>query len=151
MKIILLQDVAKVGKRGEVKNVSDGYARNFLILKNLALPATKENIKKLEAESKQKAVSKEKTHEAFHALKIALQEKGIVIRKKADEKGTFYSAVSSAEVLEALRKLNFPLPANLDEKAITFDEPIKSSGQHNAKIVLGGEEISLKIETAKSE
>ena len=151
MKIILLQDVAKVGKRGEVKNVSDGYARNFLILKNLAAPATDENIKKLEAESKKKTESKEKAHESSHALKIALQEKGIVIKKKADEKGKFYAAVSGSEVLDALRILNFPLPENLDADAVIFEKPIKSSGHHEAKIKTGSEEILLKLEAAKLE
>src|SRR3989338_5722308 len=83
MKIILLKDVAKVGRKGEVKDVSDGYARNFLILRNLALPATNENIKKTEAEMKGKKALHERSHEEFHNLRAALSERGIVIKKKA--------------------------------------------------------------------
>ena len=145
MKIILLQDVAKVGKRGEVRNVADGYARNFLFLRNLASPATDENVKKLEAEMKRKGASKEKTHEAFHALKAALQERGIVIRKKADEKGKLYAAVSAKDVLDALRALNFPVPENLDEKTVTIEKPIKTTGSHEALIKMGREKIKLQI------
>lgn len=145
MRIILLQDVAKVGKRGEVKNVSDGYARNFLLLQNLALLATPENVKKIEKESKQKAISKEKAHEAFHALRIALQERGIVIKKKADEKGKLYAAVSAKDVLSALRALDFPISETMSEKMINFDAPIKTTGKHEAEISLGDEKIKLQI------
>src|SRR3989338_5046482 len=139
MKIILLQDIAKVGKRGEVKNVSDGYARNFLLLRNLASPATDKNVKKLEAEMKRKGASKEKTHEVFHALKAALAERGIVIRKKADEKGKLYAAVSAKEVLESLKALGFPLPDALKKESVKFEKPIKSIGKHEVKILLGTE------------
>jgi len=151
MRIILLKDVAKLGRKGDIKDVADGYARNMLFPMGFAALATSGAVKQLEEEARSKKVQKERAHGELHALKAALAERGIVIRKKADEKGTFYSAVSGSEVLEALRKLNFPLPANLDEKAIIFENPIKSSGQHTAKIVVGGEEISLKIETAKQE
>ena len=145
MKIILLQDIAKVGKRGEVKNVSDGYARNFLLLRNLASPATDKNVKKLEAEMKRKGASKEKTHEVFNALKAALAERGIVIRKKADEKGKLYAAVSAKDILDALRALDFPVPGDLDEKMISIAKPVKTTGSHEALIKMGREKIKLQI------
>lgn len=152
MQIILLQDIAKVGKRGEVKNVSDGYARNFLLRQNLALPATPENVKKIEQESKQKAISKAKAHESFHALKTALAEKGIVIRKKArlpdgqtDTSGKLYAAISAKDVLAALHELNFPVSETISEKMISFDAPIKTIGKHEAVINLGNEKIKLQI------
>lgn len=145
MKIILLQDIAKVGKRGEIKNVSDGYARNFLLLQNFALLATQENVKKIEQESKQKAISKEKTHESFHTLKTALAERGVVIRKKANDKGELYAGVSSKEILVAIKTLKFPMPENLTEKMISFDAPIKTTGKHEAEISLGNEKIKLQI------
>ena len=152
MKIILLKDVAKVGKRGEMKNVADGYARNFLILQNLALPATEANIKKLEAEVKNKKSAKEDTHKEFHALKTALAERGIVIKKKADatrlsdgQEIKFYAAISGEEVIEALKKLGFPIPENLTEKNIKFSEPIKTPGKYEAVVHSGDEEIKLQI------
>lgn len=145
MRIILLKDIVNVGMRGEIKDVSDGYARNFLLIHNLALPAILENIKKLEQELKKKAKSKEKTHEEFHLLKTALAERGIVIRKNADDKGTFYAAVSSKDVLEALRVLDFPIPGILSEKMVEFDKPIKTTGKYEAMIKMENEQIKLQI------
>ena len=145
MKIVLLKDVAKLGRKGDVKKVSDGYARNFLLLQNLAAPATDTNIKKIELEQKNKKVIQEKSHEEFYNLKTALAERGIVIKKKAYKNGKLYAAISAEEVLEALKKLGFPTPANLNEKMIKFSEPIKTIGKHDAKIILGDEEIKLQI------
>jgi len=152
MKVILLKDVAKLGQRGEIKDVSDGYARNFLILQNLASPATPENLKKAEEEQKSKKIQKEHEHEGFHALQAALAEPrlpdgqgGIVIKKKAYKNGKLYAAVSAKEILEALKKLGFPSPANLNEDMINFGAPIKTTGLHEAKIILDKEEIKLQI------
>ncbi len=110
MKIILQKDVAKVGKRGEIKDVSDGYGRNFLILQGLALLATPDAIKKVAQDQQSKKAQKEKLHEEFHRLRAALMERGIVIVKSADEKGKLYAAVSGKEVWEGLSKLGFPVP-----------------------------------------
>lgn len=150
MKIVLLKDVAKVGKRGEVKEVSDGYARNFLILQNLALLATPATIKKVEEEKKSKSAIRERAHEEFHRLRAALMERGIVIKKTADEKGKLYAAVSAKEVMEGLAKLGFPIPEKMNEEMIAFDAPIKTPGTHEAKITFApGEVISIKVEVEK--
>lgn len=145
MKIILLKDFAKLGRRGEVKDVSDGYARNFLILRDLAAPATEANIKKIEAEQKSKKVQRERAHEEFHSLRAALAERGIVIKKKAYKSGKLYAAISAKEIIEGLKALSFSLPANLSEDMIKFETPIKTTGKHEAKIIFGGEEIKLQI------
>ena len=145
MRVILLKDVVKLGRRGDAQNVSDGYARNFLILQNLAAPATPENIKSAEEELKSKKIQKEHEHEKFHALRSALAEQGIVVKKKAYKNGKLYAAVSAKEILEALKKLGFPSPANLNEDMINFGAPIKTTGLHEAKIILDKEEIKLQI------
>ena len=145
MKIILLKDIAKLGRKGDIKNVSDGYARNFLILQNLAVPATDENIRKTETEAQSRKAQKERAHNEFHALKAALTERGIVIKKKAYKNGKLYAAVSAKEILEALKALGFPTPANLNEDMVKFEAPIKAAGKHDATITLGGEEIKLQI------
>lgn len=145
MKVILLKNIAKLGKVGETKDVSDGYARNFLILKNLALPASPKNTKKIELELKSKKAQKERAHEEFHNLKAALSERGIVVKKKTDAKGGFYSAVSGPEILEALKALDFPLPDSFTEENIKLENHIKTPGKHEAKIVFGQEEIKLQI------
>src|SRR3989344_1415099 len=111
MKIILLKDVAKLGRRGEIKETSDGYARNFLILRNLAAPATPENIKRTEEELKSKKIQKEHEYEGFHALQAVLAKPRlpdgqgrIVIKKKAYKNGRLYAAVSREEIIEALKQ-----------------------------------------------
>src|SRR3989338_1994497 len=128
MRVILLKDVAKLGRKGDTKDVSDGYARNFLILQNLASPATPENIKKAEEELKNKKVQREHEYEGLHALPLgfylrggALKKKkkenknedppaaffgfrpkgGITIKKKSDAKGNIYAAISGEEIIEA--------------------------------------------------
>ena len=152
MKVILLKDVAKLGRKGEIKDVSDGYAWNFLILKNLAALATLGNVQKIETEQKSKKAQKERAHDEFHNLKAALAEKGIVIKKKAyksrqpdGQASKLYAAISSKEIIEGLKALGFLLPANLKEEMIKFDAPIKTTGKHEAKILLGNEEIKLQI------
>ena len=152
MKIILLKDVAKLGRRGEVKDVSDGYARNFLILRGFAAPATEAFIKKMGQEAESKKAQRKQAHEEFHNLRSALAERGIVIKKKAYKSGKLYAAISAKEIVKGLKTLGFSLPANLNEDMIKFDAPIKTTGKHEAKIVLGqpaspagGEEIKLQI------
>ena len=146
MKVILLKDVAKIGKKGDVKNVADGYAHNFLLRMNFAAPAKPEIINKFAEELKSKKAQKERGHSEFHALKSALMERGIVIKKKTDEKGHLYASVSAKDIIEALRALHFPVPENLDEKMIEIEKPIKSIGVHEAKISMTGEVITAKIE-----
>lgn len=146
MKIILLKDISTVGKKGEAKDVSDGYARNFLLKNNLAMLATQGNIKQLEEEMKSKKAQRERAKGDFHALRAALMERGIVIRKKANEKGELYAAVSPKEILEALHALRFPVPSTLDEKTISIEKPIKTVGSHEAVLTMGSEKINLKIE-----
>ncbi|KKT57272.1 MAG: 50S ribosomal protein L9 [Candidatus Giovannonibacteria bacterium GW2011_GWC2_44_9] len=164
MKIILLKDVAKLGRRGEIKETSDGYARNFLILRNLAAPATPENIKRTEEELKSKKIQKEHEYEGFHALQAVLAKPRlpdgqgrIVIKKKAYKNGRLYAAVSREEIIEALKQLNFHIPQNIEPKMIRFDPPIKTIGAYEARIMgpkglpagKAGESITIKIEVEK--
>lgn len=150
MKIILLKDVAKLGRKGDVKNVADGYGRNMLIRTGLAELATPGTVKKAEEESKSASKQKEKAHSAFHALRAALMERGVVIKKKANEKGELYAGVSPKEILEALRALKFPVPDDLDESMIKMEKHIKTTGTHEVKIKLGAEEIAVKIEVREA-
>lgn len=150
MKIIFLKDVLKVGRRGEVKKVSDGYGRNFLIAKGFAEIATNSSIKKFNTEQTLQKEKKGKIHEEFHALKEALTGGGVVIRKKTDEKGHLYSKVTAEEIIEALKKANYPTPDKFNKKIIKIKTQIKTLGEHEAKIHFGkNEEITLKIEIQK--
>ncbi len=150
MKIILLKDVPGVSQKGALKDVSDGYARNFLFPQKLADIATPQTVKKLEEEAKKNKIKKEKAHEEFHSLKEALQDRGVAIKKKADEKGKLYAAVSAKDIVDALKELGFPAPKNLKEDMVTFEKPIKSTGPAEAKIKFPpGEEIVIKVEIEK--
>lgn len=147
MKIILLKDVLKVGRCGEAKNVSDGYARNFLFPKNLAERATETAIKKMETEKLSQKLKKEMVHEQFHELREVLLSRGVVIQKKTDEKGNLYAGVTAEEIIEVLKEKKYPVPEKLNKKMIVFPEHVKSVGKHSAKIIFApGEEINLKIE-----
>lgn len=146
MKIILLKEVPKVGRRGEIKNVSDGYARNFLFAKKLAGIATDSAIKKVAQEQKFKKEKKEKIHEEFYSLKKALIGRGVVVRKKTDEKGSLYSGVTAEEIIEALKAAKYPVSEKLNKKMMSFPKHIKSVGEHTAEITFGqGEKIEIKV------
>jgi len=165
MKVIFLKDAPKIGKRGDIKNVSDGYAMNFLFPHGFAEPLTNSAIKKIEQENEIKKIKKEKSHKAFYALKEQLTDspstdstgslqagsgQGVIIYKKADEAGKLYAGVSKKEIIEALRKLKFSVPENLDEDQILLPEHIKTLGGHAIKIVFApGEEINVKITVEK--
>ncbi len=154
MKVILLKEVPKLGKRGEIKDVADGFGRNMLIRNKLAELATEDAIKKVEEQSKSQTAEKKRIHEIMHALRAALMERGIVIKKKGNEisqKGagqevSLYAAVSPREILEALNVLKFPLPENMDESMVVIETPIKTLGLHEAKIKIGAEATVVKIE-----
>jgi len=104
MKVILLQDIKSVGKKDEIINANDGYARNYLFPKKLAIEATKENTLKLEA--KKKSMQNKKNIEIEEAKKIAEQIKTLTldITVKAGENGKIFGGVTSKEIAEGLEK-----------------------------------------------
>jgi len=132
MKIILLQDVKSLGKRGEIKEVSDGYARNFLFPKKLAQMATPEIVKKTEAQEKQR-VEKEK-EEIGKKKKLAesLQGKKFTIKAK-DKKGKLFGSITAKQISEKLAENGFVIW----EKCLNIAKPIKELGEHKIKIDLG--------------
>ncbi len=152
MKIILLKDVYRIGKKGDIKKVTDGYARNFLLKQKLAVIATDSTIKNMEREKTAKKSQLERTHSIFHLLKESLVDNAVIIRKKADEGGSLYSSVSKTEILDSLKALNFPVPENLKEKNIEIEKHIKNIGEHEVKITFSsGEEIKFKLIVQKQD
>ena len=125
MKVILKQDIKGVGKKNEVINASDGYARNFLFPKNLAVEATPENMQKLnsqnEAKQYKKDVEKEKAKEIAKKLENITQQ----IKVQAGENGKIFGSVSSKEISENLEK---QYKISIDKKKIELKEPIKVLG-----------------------
>ncbi len=133
MKVILLKDIKELGKTGEIKELADGYARNYLIPRGMAAEATKEKIK--ETEEKNLKVQKNKQKEILVAedLKQKLQGKTIKISLKTGGGDKLFGAVTTKEVAELLDK---QLKIKIDKKKIEFTEPIKHLGEYEIKIKL---------------
>jgi len=125
MKVILLDNIKGVGKKDEIINANDGYARNFLFPKKLALEATKDNLLKLKA--KQDANQYRKNQEKEEAEKLAkeLKEITLKIKVKAGENGKIFGGVTSKEISENLKEQE---KIEIDKKKIVLNETIKNLG-----------------------
>ncbi len=144
MKVILTQDVRGQGKRGQMIDVSDGYARNFLLPRKLAQEATVDNINTMRMNDKatQERQAKERT-EALD-LRNRMKDMTIVVTAKGGGAGRLFGSVTNTEVSEALAK---QAGIQLDKRKIVLDEPIKAVGVYTVKCKLGYEiNAELKIE-----
>ncbi|MBR3184200.1 MAG: 50S ribosomal protein L9 [Firmicutes bacterium] len=132
MKVILLEDVRGSGKSGDVVNVSDGYARNMLIPRGLAVEATPQNIKQLE--KKKEAIAKKFAEDKAAALEMKkkLEEITIEVKTKAGKNGKVFGSVTSADIAEALQAQGF----DVDKKKIQLDSPIKATGITDVNVKL---------------
>lgn len=136
MKVILQQDVKGQGKRGQMVNVSDGYARNYLFPKGLATPATPDNVNKMVMQDKAKKA--QMAAEKAEAETIAEKLKSIVVKipAKAGSGGRLFGAVTSKEVSDALMAQH---GISIGKSKLVQDEPIKSFGTYQLKAKLGYE------------
>lgn len=136
MKVIFKTDVRGQGKKGELKEVSDGYARNFLLPKGLAEAATQDNLNamKLRDAAKKKQIEKEKALAQENAKKL----EGIVVKipAKAGDKGRLFGSVTSKEISEALKAQH---GIEIEKNKIVQAEPIKSFGSFEVKCKFGYE------------
>ena len=133
MKVILLADIKGVGKKDEVINASDGYARNFLFPKNLALEANKENMAKLKSKNDAKAYQKEKDLKAAHEVAEKINSITLKLEVKAGENGKIFGGVTAKEIAENLKK---EYKIDIDKKKVLLSETIKTIGVHNIEIKL---------------
>lgn len=133
MKVIYLQDVKGSGKKGEVKNVADGYARNMLIPKGLAVEATPDNLSKLAGQQSSAQhkieVDKQNANEAAAKLK----DKKLIIKAKAGSNDRLFGSVTSAHVADALKE---QLGVTVDKKKIVLSTDIKNFGSYKATVKL---------------
>lgn len=142
MKVILLADVGSLGKKGETKEVKEGFARNYLFPKNLAVPATPQNLKALEQQ--QQALKRKESKLKAEAEKIAkkLQEISCTIPVKVGEENRLFGSVTSQHIADALSKLGFRIP----KKDIELETPIKTLGTHEVRIKLHPQvSVNLKV------
>ncbi len=133
MKVILLEDVKSLGKKGDMVNVSDGYARNFVLPKKLGVEATEKNKNELKLQKKhEEKLAQEKLDEA-KALADLLPGKQVIVSMKMGECGKAFGSVSAKEIAEAAKKQH---DLDLDKKKIQLDEPIKTFGSFEVPIKL---------------
>lgn len=130
MKVIFLEDVKGKGKKGEVKNVSEGYARNYLLKNNLAVEANKGNMKSLEKKQESQERQVEKELEDAEKFKEELENLTIEIMTKAGKNGRLFGAVTNKQIAERLKKMNLAI----DKRKIEMNEPIRALGYTNVKV-----------------
>jgi len=148
MKVILIENLKDLGKIGDVVDVKDGYARNYLFPKKIALPATEENIKRVKKrmEEIQRRIEIEKM--TLEELDRRLRELNLKIPKKCGEKDIIFGSVTVTDIWEALSKAGF----EIEKKKIVLKEPIKRLGIYTIPIKLHPSVTSeLKVEVVKEE
>lgn len=134
MKVILLQDIKNVGKREQMIEANDGYARNYLFPKKLAIEATKDNLAKLQAKKTAEANKKKTEIEANKKIAKKLEEIELTIKAKAGENSKIFGGITSKEISEALKQEH---GFEIDKKKITIKETIKNLGRYTAEIKFG--------------
>lgn len=133
MQLILLDDVKKLGKKGDVINVAEGYARNFLIPRNLAVEATGGKLKNLEMQKRAVNDQKQKTENKARELGSKIEGLKIIISTRVGEAGKLFGAISNKDIAEALQN-NHGLV--VDKKKIILKNPIKALGEYPIVIKL---------------
>jgi large subunit ribosomal protein L9 len=142
MKVILLKDVKKIGRKYEIKDVADGYALNSLIPNNIAVPATSSYIKVIEAKKKQSALMKEDFKKAFEFAVTKLPEGKLHIDGKVNEKGHLFAGIHAEQIIEEFKKDTGVI---LCEEHFEMDKPIKEIGEHTINLKVEGANYKLKV------
>ena len=135
MKVLLLQDVKGQGKKGEIINVSDGYANNFLLKKGLGVVATADKINSVaihdKAVEKQKAAERQKAHDDAARLK----GQTVIIVASTGSQGKMYGSITNKEIAEELTKMGYPV----DKKQVVLKDPIRVKGNYTVTVKLYAE------------
>lgn len=131
MEVILQQDVKGLGKKGDVVNVADGYGRNFLLPRGLAVPATAGNIKQVDIEKETQRQKRERELQEAQEIAARIQGQKLQIATKVGESGKLFGSITSQEIAERLKR---QYKVEIDKRKIELEEPIKSVGKHPVKI-----------------
>lgn len=148
MKIILLQDEKKLGKKGDVIEASEGYARNYIIPKNIGVEANPKNINDLKLQKAKEARIAKEELEAARALAAQLEGKQIVVRMKAGEGGKTFGSISSKEIAAACKEQN---QIEIDKKKILLPENLRAFGSYDVGIKLHPQvtgKLTVRVEEA---
>ena|SRR3989338_4021603 len=142
MKVIFLQDVPRVGKRHDIKEVNDGYAINFLLPRKLAISATPKAVSELEMRKKEIAIEKEVQEGLLERNLEEIKNKVVTIKMKADEKGHLFSAIHTKNIVEAMKTEH---RADIAPEFIILEKPIKAVGEFEIPIFIKGKKSSFKL------
>lgn len=146
MKVIFLKDLKKQGKKGEIKEVKDGYGKNFLIKNGYAVMATETGLKRLNEEKVQKKQQELETIKKCNEVKVKLEQITLKFKVKTGSQDRVFGSVSTKMIFEELKKQGF----NVDKKTIKLDNSISVLGFHTVKIELHKEVVvDLKIQLVK--
>ena len=140
MKVILIQDIDKLGKAGDIVTVKDGYSRNFLIPKKLAVSATPGNLKVIELKKKAKEARERTERKVAEALKKKLESISCTIPMRAGEDDKLFGSVTSTDIAKALEVEGI----QIDKRKIEIPDPINKIGVYNVLVKLGPQ-ISQKV------
>jgi large subunit ribosomal protein L9 len=146
MKVILLQDVKGKGKKGQMLEVSDGYARNFMLPRKLAVDATADAINTMRMTDKANQEKRQKEREEAFAISNKLKEITVVVKAKGGGAGRLFGSVTTQEIADALQKNH---GITMDKRKIVLNETIKTVGKYTVKCKLGYEitaDLKVKIE-----
>jgi large subunit ribosomal protein L9 len=148
MKVILKQDVEKLGRRGDVVSVAPGFGRNYLLPRKMAIAVTPTNIKMIEIERQALKKKVEIERKSFQSLAQKLNQVSLTFTRRAGEKDVIFGSVSSGDVKEALDGLGY----DIDKKKIVLDEPIKRLGNFSVPIKIGPDDrAEIKVVVAREE
>ena len=148
MKVILKQDVEKLGRRGDVVNVAPGFGRNYLIPRQMALAVTATNLKTIEIERQALKKKAEVERKTFQTLVQKLNGVSLTFTRRAGDKDVIFGSVSSGDVKEALDALGY----DIDKKKIQLDEPIKRLGNFTVPVKVSADDrAEVRIVVAREE
>ena len=133
MKVVFLQDVPNVAKAGDVKDVADGYGRNYLIPKKLAVVATSAELNRLELQRNADVRRQARTEQDAEAFAKVLQDTTVALKMRAGTKDKLYGSVTSADIAKEIKKLT---KQDIDKRKIELEEPIRELGSHQVSIKL---------------
>jgi large subunit ribosomal protein L9 len=147
MQIILLEDVKSHGKKGETVNVSDGYARNFILPKKLGVEATAKNLNDLKLQKASEEKKQLEILEQAKSLKAEIEAKSVLLKIKAGEGGRTFGSLSTKEIAAAVKE---QLGYDLDKKKYTLNDPIRNMGTYSVPIKLHPKviaELKVKVDS----
>ena len=146
MKVILKEDLKNLGKCGDVKDVSDGYARNYLLPKNLVMEATAANMAKVEQEKKKYAAKVAKEKSEYETLAAKISALSLTISRQVGEEDKMFGAVTAEDIATEIKAKGF----EVDKRKVHLPEPIKTLGLHEVEIKLHHEVTAkVKVEVVK--